>query len=207
MKRKMSMSSYLYEYSALAGMTGMSSELPSSGVSKKHKLKAGSKGLEGQGVQPVEPAEYGDDGEDKYDDVSHIAYDSRRPKAAMAEHWEGFLEMKGLSLGDFEALLHEAIDSKDADELEALVKVEDLLRSYLESMDPADLEIPARERSQAAIRAEGIVLAMDVARDMLGESQRDADEGMTFECDGDEAGEPKMPWDRSMKKALKIKKK
>lgn len=112
------------------GREGKTGDLPTGGVDKQNKMKAGLPGLEGTPVQAIEPEE---GNEDNVGDSKAVTFDDaiamlKKEGVELADLWDEFLENKGLTTALFSQLIDEATESEDQDEMNALLAVEDLFK-------------------------------------------------------------------------------
>lgn len=116
---------------------GKSGEVWTSGVAKTNKQKGGLPGLEGTAVQDIAPKE-GPEGEDHVGDAKEVTFDDaiamlKKEGIEISDVWDEFLSERGISPDLFGQMLDEAISGDDAEEVEALLAVEDLFQQYVVS--------------------------------------------------------------------------
>lgn len=185
------------EWRMLAGLTPMyesaergTGDVPTAGVNKQNKSKAGLPGLEGQAVQDIDPKEYGDDGADSEDTFDAAPGDLKKESY---NHFFGqFLEERGLNLDVFNQLVDEAMESNDIEEMNALIQVEGIFGKWMEkkkkTTPQTNNELALLQRTKSAMQAKKAgKIDPTYGRPV---KKAAAEEEYTFEADDDGSGNP-----------------
>lgn len=146
-----------------------SGDVPTAGVNKDNKTKAGLPGLQGQALQDIEPEDGppGDeDGTDKEMTLDQTIAMLKKEGYDGEELWSSFLEARGLTVELFAQLVDEAMESDDVDEMDALLAVEGLFVAELPKLLPEGLmdmfrkkkapEMPAATQAKDVIKKHGM---------------------------------------------------
>lgn len=142
------------DYREFAGLPaiseGHSGEVPTAGVNKDNKMKAGLAGLQGQALQAVDPE---DGHEENVGDAKEMTLDQaiamlKKEGIDTDELWAEFLEQRGLTVELFNQLVDEAIAGDDQDEMDALIRVEGLFMQALPQMLPEGIMDMFRKKQQ-----------------------------------------------------------
>ena len=177
----------LNEWKRLAGLDeDQTGQVPTSGVSKQNKMKAGLPGLEGDSVQAIGPTE-GPEGEGYVGDDKEVTFDDaiamlKKEGVDVDAMWVDFLETRGISPELFNQMIDEAMQGEDTEEMDALLAVEGIFHQELPHLLPEGVLSRVRsffggrgaEDDEPASRTSPVALApqekWDAAR-----AERDAD--------------------------------
>lgn len=201
------------EWRSLAGITPLfesergTGQVPTPGVNKQNKMKAGLAGLEGQAVQDVEPEGYGDDGEGAEETLDQNVADLKKDES-YNRHFTDFLAERGLTPGVFSQLIDEAMASDDVEEMNALLAVEGMFSDLMKRRKTTDTDDnmnqlkrtmkAAADRKAGKVDQYGAKVSLRQAKAGVGQMPGKKTKGFSFECDDDGKGNP--DWMAAFKK-------
>ena len=130
-----------------------SGDVPTAGVNKQNKMKAGLPGLEGEPLQAIEP-KAGPGDEDEVGDAKEMTLDQalamlKKEGIDTDSLWAEFLEQRGLSTDLFSQLVDEAMEGENAEEIDQLIAVEGLFLQALPKLLPEGLMDMFRRKKEA----------------------------------------------------------
>lgn len=119
---------------------GHSGVVPSAGVGKQNKMKAGLPGLEGTALQDIDP-KTGPGDDDEVGDAKEVTLDQalamlKKEGVDTDELWTEFLENRGLTPELFGQLMDEAMEGEDSEEIDQLIAVEGIFLQELPRLLP-----------------------------------------------------------------------
>lgn len=120
-----------------------SGDVPTSGVGKQNKMKAGLPGLEGTPLQDIDP-KGGPGDDDEVGDAKEMTLDQaiamlKKEGVDTDAIWADFLSERGLTTELFAQLMDEAMQGEDAEEMDQLIAVENLFVQALPKFLPEGL--------------------------------------------------------------------
>lgn len=201
-------------FSGLPLTEGETGDVPTAGVNKDNKVKAGLSGLQGASLQAVEPADDGN--KDNVGDAEELTLDQalamlKKEGVDTNALWAAFLENRGLTVELFNQLVYEATEGEDAEEMDQLIAVENIFFQNIPGMLPDLLpeglaSFATLMNSQNGVVAQRVEGVRGGRRNSLTESKAAKlrkTESYEVECDHDSmSGGPMLPW---MKKKMKKK--
>lgn len=130
-----------------------SGDVPTAGVNKSNKMKAGLPGLDGEALQKIEP-EGGPGDDDEVGDSKEMTLDAalamlKKEGVDTDELWVEFLEQRGLTADLFDQLVDEAIEGENVEEMDSLLAVESYFLQALPKLIPEGLMDMFRKKKEA----------------------------------------------------------